>query len=133
VDDGIRSAVAVADLDLDGLPDLITGNLRGGLCYYKGRQPLIFSAIEEESKAAEPTIIKVFPNPSSDYLMVSSEESKGAFRFIMTDLSGRIVLDVELQAGQLNRLNTSQLQSGMYVYRIIIDAAMHTGKVIIQH
>lgn len=133
VNDGIRSAVAVADLNEDGLPDLITGNFRGGLCYYNGRQPLIFGAVDEQRPVEVTSDIKIFPNPATDYVMVSTENLKGACHFVITDLSGRVVIDVELQSGQLNRLNTSQLQSGMYVYRAYNGTMTQSGKLIIQH
>ncbi len=133
ISDGYRSAAAVADLNTDGRPDLITGNYRGGLCYYQGGKPLVFSSVEEQAMQEESSMICIYPNPAADYLIVAADvnDAKTTMRFVLTDLSGRVMMDYQMKMQGINRINTQQLQSGLYLYRVTAANRIQTGKLII--
>lgn len=64
VDDGYRSHPALADLDGDGILDLITGNQRGGLSAY--RTQLVDCSVATQSPFAAAFPLKLSPNPASN-------------------------------------------------------------------
>ena len=68
---------------------------------------------------AELRDLQVYPNPAKDYLYVnlgSRTEEEGVLE--VYDLSGRIVLNMETQAGyQIFNLDVQQLTGGMYLIR----------------
>ncbi len=70
--DGERISGAMADLDADGWPDLILGNLAGGLMYYKGL-PSVVGQQEMLDLPSQP-ILKVWPNPTAECFWVEGPE-----------------------------------------------------------
>ena len=68
INEGIRIAVAVADLDGDHKPDLIVGNWAGGIAFFKGIEPLENKIIE-----AQLDDIIVYPNPTTGVLNLIQE------------------------------------------------------------
>jgi hypothetical protein len=135
IKEGYRTSIAVDDLNDDGLPEAIVGNYRGGLSWFNGRKPLIFGGVEEQAITAPESLIRVFPNPADEYILISTENITGnlAMYFVLTDISGRLIMETNVLPGQLNRLNTEGLQSGMYLYRLKIDTQMQSGKIVISH
>jgi hypothetical protein len=63
--DGIRSSVAVYDINADGYMDMVTGNYCGGLTFYKGIKPQPFDGIDDE-KTVSANAIKIYPNPANN-------------------------------------------------------------------
>lgn len=68
----------------------------------------------------------LFPNPADEELYVQFNSSSRARTIQVFDLKGKMLIDLNGLDGQLIRLNTSSLKSGVYLLRII------DGKNIIQ-
>ncbi len=68
--DGERSAPALADLDGDGWPELVLGNLAGGLMLYRGQPGL--SSTQQPFVAASGAL-RIWPNPASDCVRLEGE------------------------------------------------------------
>ncbi|MCK5338709.1 MAG: T9SS type A sorting domain-containing protein, partial [Bacteroidales bacterium] len=66
-------------------------------------------------------ILKVYPNPCNDYLMISSKEAVRSIK--MADIIGNIVKDEFLQcpAPCDRKINMIDLHSGIYFCRIIME------------
>jgi len=76
---GMRTAVAIADLDNDGVLDMIAGNFSGGLNYFKGSTK---SDGIQESPSSKGLI--VYPNPVKEQLNIRfddfSQQKENIFR-----------------------------------------------------
>lgn len=83
--DGYRSAVCVDKLNSDTYPDMIYGNLGGGVDLLYGQ----FAAVGiEENVAVNP--FSIYPNPSSDYIFIQPQNSWDSMVDLkMYDISGR--------------------------------------------
>ncbi|MCS6980376.1 MAG: T9SS type A sorting domain-containing protein [Flavobacteriales bacterium] len=106
--EGARTAVSLADINSDGLPDLVVGNYCGGLTLFMG------SATASQMPGPEPTVgtFQVYPNPTSQYVHVKTP----CHNLEVLDLQGR-VLQRALQAP----VDIGHLNPGFYLIRASCD------------
>ena len=64
----------------------------------------------------------IFPNPTSDYLNVSSDMNFNNFPLEVMDLNGRVVVKTLIKD---NRISLIDLSSGTYIARISANGANH--------
>ena len=130
INEGIRVAVAVADLNGDNLPDLLVGNWAGGLSFFKGCKPPTVAIAEVEFDD-----FLVYPNPTIGQFCVSySELDKGISPLVIEvfDVSGRKLL-TQLPHSPYNiplTLDISHLPAGIYFVKIITRNGSVTKKII---
>jgi len=74
-----------------------------------------------EYDAAVNTLIngQNFPNPASDYTFIKVTEAAAGGSLQVYNLSGNLVMQQELGNTMLQRINLSNLPSGLYSYRIV--------------
>lgn len=72
----------------------------------------------------------VYPNPAEDYFVVDLGNISQPSVFELFDIHGRIVLREEIH--QTHRIQVSQLQRGMYIYKIQLQNQVTTGKILLQ-
>ncbi len=66
--------------------------------------------------------VRAYPNPTTDYIQINFPFlPKENARMYMADLQGKIVLEVENQAAQENRMNLETLMPGYYLLVYIDD------------
>ena len=70
--------------------------------------------------------IQVFPNPSSDYIQVKSEEP--VVRWEVVDISGKLVM--AQQANGSNTLSVAQLNSGTYFIKLYTNGHLYRSSFI---
>jgi hypothetical protein len=123
---GQKLAATIADLDGDGLPDLMLGTGAGGLRYLKNAsQKIVITGLPTETTGPW-----VFPNPTDRYLTVRAPHDG---QVELLSLSGQTVL-----AGQIVKGNTEQvldlgsLIEGTYLLRLTAAGkAVQVEKVVI--
>jgi len=72
----------------------------------------------EEVKSEIPTI-RIFPNPTTDYLYIEHDDANG-YGYELYDIAGRLLLERnETEAYHTYILNTSSFSSGFYYLHII--------------
>jgi hypothetical protein len=134
IDEGLRSAVAIAHLDSDTYPDMIVGNYSGGLIYFKGGTPPPAS-IEEPSETT--ALITVAPNPASVSVHIITH--KNIFieiqKAIFTDLYGRRIFEIKNPG---RNISTTELPDGIYLLQLSLKIGdgkqkQAVFKIIIQH
>jgi len=76
---------------------------------------LIVNVDNPEQPIAQEAI--VLPNPGTEYLQVKLAIQHKTAHFQLFDINGRLVLEENLQ-GDMQRVSTSSLNSGTYIYRI---------------
>ncbi|MCB9344847.1 MAG: SBBP repeat-containing protein [Lewinellaceae bacterium] len=111
---------------------LITSNACGAdtLC-----QEVVIEGMVSGISDLEQRIIKVYPNPAVDQLVIEYEAAgSGDLRFCLYDLLGAKVLERKLD-GDLGKavLDVSGLAAGAYVFRVIgEDGVIGLGKVLVE-
>lgn len=75
--------------------------------------------------------IKIFPNPTSDWLRITFEKYvPKKIIVVLYDIGGAIVMTHELQRGS-NKLDLSLLEAGPYFYEVIDeDVKIESGKIV---
>ncbi|MBP6334797.1 MAG: T9SS type A sorting domain-containing protein [Bacteroidia bacterium] len=78
--------------------------------------------------------IKVYPNPTSDFVHLDASASNAAVRSLhIYDISGRLVLSMEGIKDQKLMLDVQSLESGSYLIKIGFDAGELVEKISIRH
>jgi hypothetical protein len=112
----MRTAIASADLNDDGIMDFIVGNFAGGLIYLKGSQiPYVIPVPTTEMG------FTIFPNPVSNELTITSDSTitnTNPALARLTDLTGRLLISGQL-TGTITRMSTASLSPGLYLLTII--------------
>lgn len=114
VDNGIRTAAAIGELNGDGQMELLVGNFAGGLNFYKGSDQPPVSGIEGNKMKLS---MQLGPNPTAGYLTVSAGSDEGLLQAEVYDCFGNLHLSEVLMAGQLHTLDLSKLSAGLYILK----------------
>lgn len=111
--EGIRTGVAVGNLNNDLYPDMIIGNFSGGLNLYMGKEPELIG-IEENSKKA--SAFRLYPNPARETVSIMSSETirEDDFYIEIYSIAGRKLLSCNYSS----TLNVNTLKNGLYILRI---------------
>lgn len=133
---GIKSIVAVADLNSDGKADYVTGNSRGGLNFFS--EALLDSSVlvaVEEIQSENEFQFSVFPNPASSQITirVGKNQNTSLQTVSMHDLLGRNFLVEKTEAGASEYIiYTQNLPNGLYVLTVNNNYST-ARKILIQH
>ena len=129
IKEGIFSNPDFADINNDGLMDVVVGNRRGGLAFYTTDIPVdVVSSTSIPQNAG----IKVFPNPASDQILVQSTIANSSEQVVqLYDLSGKLLRAYQSADTQLV-LEVADLPKGIYLVKVVIGTATRTEKVLVQ-
>jgi len=130
IKEGVRTAVAVADMDNDGYLDMIVGNYAGGLSYYKGTTPPDKSIISIKDTKNQTVSIELFPNPVGEQLCFKTNSSTEFVSVSFYDMFGRCRLTVNIENKHI--IDISSLSSGLYAVRFITSNGMSVSKKILK-
>ncbi|MEI8201849.1 MAG: T9SS type A sorting domain-containing protein [Bacteroidota bacterium] len=127
INEGIRTAPAIADLDLNGFPDLIVGNYAGGLSYYFGTNPPPFwmgiSNIQEDID------FNIFPNPSKDLVNIKIHSSNNqTYLLCLKDVMGKIIYQEKIKEN--TSVNLQQFPSGIYFCSLMDETSFSSTKLM---
>jgi len=131
--EGERTAPCLGDLNADGLPEIVIGNLAGGLAYYKGDTVgLTISGIKEVG-GMERFDLNLYPNPNNGTFTIEPHVAlDGNVQLRAFNMLGEVVW-----SGSSNNLirqtfDLSSLKSGIYLLDIRSENKMSTKRFIIQ-
>ncbi|MCB9041035.1 MAG: T9SS type A sorting domain-containing protein [Lewinellaceae bacterium] len=125
---GRRTRPAMADIDNDGLLEIIVGNERGGLSGFQ--TPLRLDSTSPASEAGLERAVKVFPNPALEWLRVEVD-GKGLKQLWLFNASGQQVAQREW-SGASARLDVSKLPAGLYFVKVAADGGIMGEKVLVK-
>ena len=74
--------------------------------------------------------VKIFPNPASSYVVVSSNQSFSNVSFKLMDVNGREVLNFTGSLLTEQKIDLSNLEAGLYFLAIKANGLRHTAKII---
>ncbi len=118
ISEGMRSGVAVYDLNNDGYKDIITGNFAGGLCFYYGTKPQAASGIGEFLPEEHPGF-SIYPNPATSLIKIELQKAQGPNIFVeFFDIIGHRVYAENLPWLPTLQIDISFLNSGFYTAAI---------------
>jgi len=110
------------------------GGIESKLVYFnKGNvtwgTPLIITSVEDNSL---PNDIEIYPNPAKGFIYISVPNFELTLKFELSSLEGVLVSANEINT-ITSKVNTENLNSGMYIYRISRNGEMiKSGKLIIE-
>lgn len=112
--------IAIADVS-DGIYD--SGVFLEAFSFTSGT----FIGIEETESEGP----RMFPNPVNDKLQIRSDANIPIGNITITDISGRIVLNENIQSTS-TQLDVSNLGSGMYTVTSVTEKGNYSKKIIVQ-
>ena len=110
---GIRTSAAVADLNGDGVLEVVVGNFLGGLQLFNAEIPVHHIGIVEHQEDIE---VVIFPNPVQSRMHIVSKRD-GLKQVTVMDLYGRVWVDMSVE-GTTVVMGVDSLAEGMYVLRL---------------
>jgi len=118
--DGGKCAFTFADITNDNQPDMILGNLSGGIAYFSS-DTLLISSIQNSTQHN----LLIYPNPATNKLAI---ESDLLGNISIKNLLGKTVYTVKKNTYSTN-INISHLANGIYILQLKGTSA----KILIQH
>lgn len=116
INDGWRSAPAVADIDGDGKYEMVIGNIKGGLTIFSQNQAADINTAG--LSAGNTKDLRVYPNPAKDMLYFSWTKSfvqDNELRIVLYTTTGQKVLQRTVQTtGQGTVISLHDIASGTY-------------------
>lgn len=89
-----------------------------------------FSAVYTSILESDFSDVKIYPNPANDFVTI--ENVNGITNIQIHDLSGKLVLDKQNNLNGNNRLDVSDLQTGVYLVSVVNEDAIHTIRLTIK-
>jgi hypothetical protein len=114
--DGVRSAVTIGNFNNDLYPDMIYGNLGGGVDLLLGQ----FAAVGINEAVNNPAGYSIYPNPSQGQQQVyiqSKKEFDLPLELVVYDLSGRVVQHLK-EFNIHQGIEVGRLSSGLYIFEL---------------
>ena len=121
--DGGNCAFALADINNDNQPEMILGNLSGGIAYFSS-DTLLNDTSTTNTLNNKQANFSIYPNPASSKITIESSEI-GIVKII--NLLGKTIYKAR-KSSYLIEINTSQFAKGIYILQI----NGMTSKVLIQ-
>ncbi|MCB0596751.1 MAG: T9SS type A sorting domain-containing protein [Lewinellaceae bacterium] len=127
IDVGERATVVLHDLNADGMPELLAGNMRGGIEIFEANLLSATAGPRGGQLSA-----RAVPNPARRETSIEVEGLSGAASLLVFDATGRLVRNEKIESGDSpHRLNLYGLTAGLYHYRIYSATQTGGGKLII--
>jgi hypothetical protein len=133
INEGLRAAVAITNLNSDNYPDMLVGNYSGGLSYFKGTTPPPAGNSETINLDFG---INIFPNPTRDYININYPKDMDfeVSRIRLLDFTGK---EIWLKFEGWERMYIGNLPDGIYLLNIQLQSptiSRQAGfKFLIQH
>lgn len=129
IKEGLRSAVALGNLNNDTITDMLVGNYSGGLDLFMGKPDKIFGIGKANPHS---TKLLVSPNPATEIVSVTSEGTlvEGQTDILLRTIDGKIIRKyshMRLPA----QLDVSGLHNGVYTLSIFTPNGWATTKLVI--
>ncbi|MDW8394492.1 MAG: T9SS type A sorting domain-containing protein [Chitinophagales bacterium] len=106
---GYRSTVSGADVNADGLVDLLVGNYRGGMTFYDSK--IVSAPLEAAADS-----VMVFPNPAGHQIQIQMPYPNA--RVLLMDALGRQRKE-QLSPGQSLGIDVTDLPQGWYTVHVV--------------
>jgi hypothetical protein len=130
IQEGSQVRIALADLDQDGLLEMMVGNQRGGLSAFKTDIPANNTVPVTEPK--EVFDIQIMPNPASTVVNIVTKEYNIARKIMLYNAAGQLILQ-DSWNNNIFTLNVHHLPAGVYLAKIEVKGQIQTRKIVLMH
>lgn len=121
--EGRKVVPAFYDIDSDGYLEMVVGNERGGIAFYK-------TTIEGNTSSTNVLnineVVEIFPNPTSQQIYINCSDRNAQIQ--LYDIQNRVVQP--LKNGEYNTLDEN-LPEGIYFITIVTTNGFYTEKIVI--
>jgi hypothetical protein len=115
--EGVRSGVAVAEMNNDVYPDLFLGNYSGGLTFYQGMTPPPLTIEIGEYREKELPQYRVVPNPADHDIEFSCDNPElSAVKYVIYNSLNQVVKFGEYKGGAIS---VADMETGIYFVRLV--------------
>jgi hypothetical protein len=114
---GFRTTAAIADITNDGNPELLTGNIDGGLIIFSKVPPPIIPTFIKNYNSA-PLLFDIFPNPANNQLYIDLKSVKNNIQLQVFNLVGQEIFSENFNLKDVLEINTDTFANGMYLVKI---------------
>ncbi|HHE64524.1 MAG TPA: T9SS type A sorting domain-containing protein, partial [Bacteroidetes bacterium] len=122
--EGMRSVPARGDINNDHLPDLMLGNYRGGLSFFKG------DSINPDTGFPNDIEVLIYPNPAYDQITIEVL-STDEFEVTLFNGIGQSIYSEKHFSNNKAVINVSDWASGSYVVEVKYEQKRYVYHLII--
>lgn len=127
IDEGNRSHPAFADLDNDGILEMVVGNQRGGLSMYKTE--MVDCSVPLHTHAPKGPIMRVSPNPARVWTRVDWSVN-GPVHWQAFNALGQLVAEDESNAGSFD-IEVKNWKAGIFILKAEAEGVSATGRIVV--
>jgi len=127
IDEGNRSHPAFADLDNDGVLDMVIGNQRGGLALY--RTELVDCTVPLNTTAPNIPTLRISPNPARAWAKVEWPVN-AAVRWQVFNALGQLAAEGESTNGSFN-IEVRNWKPGIYILKAEAEGLSAAGRLVV--
>ncbi len=88
----------------------------------------VFAMLIIGQENLESVSLKIFPNPTRDYLHIQLSNNEAPERISLYDLAGNMVLETE----NVDELNVTSIAAGTYILSILVQGSTFLKRVVVQ-
>ncbi|MEN9447558.1 MAG: hypothetical protein RJA25_848 [Bacteroidota bacterium] len=126
-----RTTSTFADINNDNKPELLIGNINGGLIIYsENPPPYIPTALHHNSSTLD---VKIFPNPTQNNLYIQLKEISKEIQVQIINIFGQNVFTQKYYLQNNIELNTTNFINGIYLLKITDGEKENVLKFVIQY
>ena len=130
INNGRRSKMAIADIDQDSLPELVIGNVKGGINFYQMGTPDTMTTLSD--LIVNEHQISIAPNPANDYLNIKINGNEIPESIALIDVNSKTIWHraFEHQNGLMTIDLSNPISNGIYFLHFHFKGKTQTRKII---
>lgn len=113
IDEGNYSSINIADINSDNLPDIVTGNQRGGITIYRDEAA---TAINNSIKTDD---VIAYPNPTADKLIVLTKNNTNIYGYAVYSIEGSLKYSTTCTAATQQIISMQDFTDGIYIVQML--------------
>jgi hypothetical protein len=127
---GIRSAPAIADVDGNGMYEMVIGNQFGGLFLFR---QWVNASVNNTASSSAVFNASIYPNPATDHIDISwsSITNDKDVDILLINTTGQKILRYSVSGTNTYRINISELPAGIYHCILTNGNSLYTATISI--